>query len=67
MATPLGVSLTESAMSTLAFLLRFLAVGLFVTLPLGAVAAETVGTVTKVENQVGIGGATAVVGTPVHF
>ena len=54
-------------MSTLAFLLRFLAVGLFVTLPLGAVAAETVGTVTKVENQVGIGGATAVVGTPVHM
>ena len=54
-------------MSTLAFLLRLLAVGLFVTLPLGAVAAETVGTVTKVENQVGIGGATAVVGTPVHF
>jgi hypothetical protein len=54
-------------MSTLAFVLRFLAVGLLITLPRAAVAAETVGTVTRVENQARIGGATAVVGTPVHM
>ena len=54
-------------MSTLAFLLRFLAVCLLVTLPHLAAAAETVGTVTKVENQARIGGATAIVGTPVHM
>jgi len=55
------------AMSTLAFVLRFLAVGLLITLPRAAVAAETVGTVTRVENQARIGGAVAVVGTPVHM
>jgi len=54
-------------MSTLAFLLRFLAVGLFVTLPLGAVAAESVGRVTKVQNPAQIGAAIAVVGTSVHM
>jgi hypothetical protein len=54
-------------MSSLAFLIRFLAIGLLVTLPRGAAAAETIGTVTKVENQVRIGAATAVVGTPVHM
>ena len=54
-------------MSSLAFLIRFLAIGLLVTLPRGAAAAETVGTVTKVENQVRIGTAAAAVGTPVHM
>jgi len=48
-------------------LIRFLAIGLFATLPFGAVAAETVGMVTKVENQARIGAAAAVVGTPVHM
>ena len=45
----------------------FFVTGLFITLVHSASAAETVGTVTKVENQAQIGGATAVVGTPVHM
>jgi hypothetical protein len=57
----------ERAMSILAFLLRFVAIGLLFTLPCGAFAAETVGTVTRVENQARIGGGSAVVGTPVHM
>ena len=40
---------------------------LFVTLGGVAFAADTVGTVTKVENQGRIGGANAVVGTAVHM
>ena len=48
-------------------LLRFLTVGLLVTLAGVAFAADTVGTVTKVENQGRIGGANAVVGTAVHM
>lgn len=50
------------------FLIRFLAIGLLVTLP-GAVAAaaETVGTVTKVQNQAQVGNASATVGTPVRM
>ena len=51
----------------MACLIRFLAFGLFVALALDAAAAETVGKVTKVENQAQIGGATAVVGTPVQM
>ena len=39
-------------MSTLAFLVRFLAIGLVVAMPRGgAAAAETVGTATRVEHQ----------------
>src|SRR5687767_12908739 len=50
------------------FLIRFLGIGLLVTLP-GAVAAaaETVGTVTKVQNQAQVGNASATVGTPVRM
>jgi len=48
-------------------LIRLCTIMLFVTLAQAAAAAETVGTVTKVENKAQIGGATAVVGTPVHM
>src|SRR4029078_6193598 len=54
-------------MSIVAFVLRFVALGLLITLPRGAFAAETVGEVTRSENQARIGGAAAVVGTPVHL
>ena len=54
-------------MSPSPFLIRFLAVGLLVALPVCAVAAETVGTVTNVQNQAQIGGSAATVGTPVHM
>lgn len=47
--------------------IRFCAALLFVTFAHAAAAAETVGTVSKVENQAKIGGAAAVVGTPVHM
>lgn len=50
-----------------AFLIQFISVGLFLTSPVSAIAAETVGTITKVESQAQVGGATAVVGTPVHM
>ena len=48
-------------------LTRLFAIVVFVTFAHAAAAAETVGTVTRVENQARIGGATAVVGTPVHM
>jgi hypothetical protein len=48
-------------------LLRHLAIFLFIASPLGAVAAESVGRVTKVQNPAQIGAATAVVGTSVHM
>lgn len=55
-------------MSALAFLKRFIAIGLFVAMSGGAAAAaETVGTITKVQGQAQIGSATAVVGSPVHM
>jgi hypothetical protein len=54
-------------MSTLPFLVRFLAIVLFVASSFGAGAAESVGTVTRVQNQAQIGAATAVAGTPVHM
>ena len=54
-------------MSTFAFLRRLLILGVIAIWPLTAAAAETVGAVTKVENQARVGGAAAVVGTPVHM
>jgi hypothetical protein len=54
-------------MSILPFLVRFLAIVLFVASSFGAGAAESVGTVTRVQNQAQIGAATAVAGTPVHM
>jgi hypothetical protein len=67
MANPLWNSRAENAMSTLPFLVRFLAIVLFVASSFGAGAAESVGTVTRVQNQAQIGAATAVAGTPVHM
>jgi hypothetical protein len=49
------------------FLRFLLVIVLSVASCFGAVAAESVGTVTKVQNQAQIGGATAVSGTPVHM
>ena len=46
---------------------RFLAMILLSVVAHGVAEAQTVGTVTKVENQAQIGGAAAVVGTPVHM
>jgi hypothetical protein len=54
-------------MPTLPSLLRFLAIILFVASSFGVVAAESVGTVTQVQNQAQIGAATAVAGTPVSM
>lgn len=48
-------------------ILHLLIIGLLVTLGGVAFAAEVVGTVTKVENQGRIGGASAVVGAAVHM
>ena len=54
--------------SALPFLLRFLAIFLFVfCTPLGARAEPAVGIVSKVTNPAQIGTATAVVGAPVHM
>lgn len=53
--------------SKIASMTRLVAILLALSVPASAVAAETVGTVTKVENQARIGGAAAVVGTPVHM
>ena len=51
------------------FLIRFLGIGLLVTLPgaVAAAAAETVGTVTRVQNHAQVGNASATVGTPVRM
>jgi hypothetical protein len=55
-------------MSALLAFARFLAVlVLFTLLGLLPAAAQVVGTVTKVENQAKVGGATAVVGTALHM
>ncbi len=50
-------------------LLRFHAIIILILVAssLGAVAAESVGTVTRVQNQAQIGAATAATGTPVHM
>jgi hypothetical protein len=48
-------------------IMRFLAGALLIVLPFAAGAAESVGTVTRVQNQAQIGTTTAVVGTPVHM
>src|SRR5262245_13687439 len=49
-------------------LIRFLVTFLFLASAFGAArAAESVGSVTKVQNPAQIGGATAVVGSPVHM
>lgn len=48
-------------------LVRFLAIPLLLALPSGAGAAESVGAVTRVQNQAQIGPTTAVAGTPVHM
>jgi len=54
-------------MCTLPTLLRFLPIVLFVALPFGAGAAESVGTVSQVQNQAQVGSAAAVVGRSVHM
>ena len=46
---------------------RVLVFVLFLASTFGAAAAESVGTVTRVQNQAQIGAATAVAGTPVHM
>ena len=48
-------------------LVRFLVVPLLLAWPFGAGAAESVGTVTRVQNQAQIGATTAGAGTPVHM
>jgi ferric-dicitrate binding protein FerR (iron transport regulator) len=67
LAEPPRGFLREREMSTLGVVLRLIAIGLLFILPRAAAAAETVGTVTRVENQARIGGVNAVVGTPVHM
>ena len=47
--------------------LLFHAIVLFVAASFSAAAADSVGTVTRVQNQAQIGAATAVAGTPVHM
>jgi hypothetical protein len=53
-------------MSPLPSLVRFLVIFLFLASAFGA-RAESVGSVTKVQNQAQIGSSTAVVGAPVHM
>ena len=48
-------------------LVRFLVVPLLLAWPFSAGAAESVGTVTRVQNQAQIGATTAGAGTPVHM
>ena len=48
-------------------LVRFLMIPLLLAWPFGAGAAESVGTVTRVQNQAQIGATTAVAGSPVHM
>jgi hypothetical protein len=57
----------ESAMSPVGSPIRFFVILLFLASAFGASAAESVGSVTKVQNQAQIGSATAVVGSPVHM
>src|SRR5262249_6388879 len=45
----------------------FVTIGFFLSLPLEANAAESVGTVTRVQNQAQVGAAIASVGTSVHM
>jgi len=52
---------------SLPFLLQFLAVLFFTSIPLGAHAETTVGVVSKVAGSAQIGAATAVVSAPVHM
>jgi hypothetical protein len=51
----------------LVLVLRLLAIPLLLVLPSSAGAAESVGKVTRVQNQAQIGATPAVVGTPVHM
>jgi hypothetical protein len=54
-------------MSPLPSLVRFLVIFLLLASAVGARAAESVGSVTKVQNQAQIGSSAAVVGAPVHM
>jgi hypothetical protein len=48
-------------------LVRFLAIPLLLALPFDAGAADSVGTVTRIQNQAQIGAVAAVAGAPVHM